>query len=155
MEIDSSIQQKKQVDIVELTIPCKSEYVGVARLAISGIASRMAFSYDDIEDIKIAVGEACINSIKHAYPSPTKQIREDNKILIRCATYPSKIDIMVKDNGVGFNHSRFKFDKKKEIPSKNGLGIFLMHSLMDDVNYEPDITIGTEVHMTKYLSNSY
>ena len=142
---------KDQVDIIELTIPCKSEYVGVARLAISGIASRMAFSYDDIEDIKIAVGEACINSIKHAYPPSKLEKKEDNKILIKCATYQSKIDIIVKDQGIGFKYLEVKPDEKKDIPSKNGLGIFLMKSLMDDVSYNPNLNRGTEVHMTKYL----
>src|SRR5919202_1882372 len=48
---------------VELIIPSRPEYVGVARLAILGVASRMRFSYDEVEDIRLAVGEACTRSI--------------------------------------------------------------------------------------------
>ncbi|MFS8513265.1 MAG: anti-sigma B factor RsbW, partial [Planifilum fulgidum] len=48
-------------DMIELTIPAKADFVGVVRLAVSGIASRMGFSYDDIEDLKVAVAEACTN----------------------------------------------------------------------------------------------
>jgi serine/threonine-protein kinase RsbW len=54
------------VDSVRITIPSRSEYVRVVRLAVLGIASRMAFSYDDVEDIKLAVSEACNNAILHA-----------------------------------------------------------------------------------------
>ena len=42
------------------------EFVRVVRLAVMGVASRMPFSYDDIEDIKLAVSEACNNAILHA-----------------------------------------------------------------------------------------
>ena len=36
----------------KIEIPCSSEFVGVVRLAISGLASRMQFSIEEIEDIK-------------------------------------------------------------------------------------------------------
>jgi serine/threonine-protein kinase RsbW len=49
---------------VELTIPALPEFVGVARLTILGIASRMSFSFDQVEDIRLAVGEACARSIE-------------------------------------------------------------------------------------------
>ena len=49
---------------VTLTIPCAPEYVGTARLTILGVASRMGFSYDQVEDIRLAVGEACANAIE-------------------------------------------------------------------------------------------
>ncbi len=51
---------------IALQIPSDAEYVRVVRLAVIGVASRMAFSYDDIEDIKLAVSEACNNAILHA-----------------------------------------------------------------------------------------
>ncbi|MFH0926604.1 MAG: anti-sigma B factor RsbW [bacterium] len=153
MDDNSTIQSNNRSDMIELTIPCKSEYVGVVRLTVSGIASRMAFSYDDIEDVKVAVGEACINAIKHAYPSSVKKEIEDNKILIRCTISPSKIDIFVKDTGVGFNYSQVNPNQKRDIPPKTGLGIFLMQSLMDSVIYKTELNNGTEVHMTKYLTN--
>ena len=51
---------------VEVKIPCRPEYVGVARLAILGVASRMRFSYDEVEDVRLAVGEACTTSVEWA-----------------------------------------------------------------------------------------
>ncbi len=52
-------------DKVCLSIPTKSEYVSVARLTSSVIANNMGFDIEDIEDIKVAVGEACNNAVLH------------------------------------------------------------------------------------------
>jgi len=41
--------------VVSLTIPCRAEYVGVARLAILGVASRLNFSYDEVEDLRLSL----------------------------------------------------------------------------------------------------
>ena len=56
---------------VKLTVPAVSDYIAVVRLAIAGVAARMNFSVDEIEDIKVAVSEACTNVVRHAYQSGT------------------------------------------------------------------------------------
>ena len=54
-------------DSIEIRFPSRSEYVGVVRLAVSGIAQRCNFTMDEIEDLKIAVTEACSNAVIHGY----------------------------------------------------------------------------------------
>ena len=44
-------------DTVSVLIPLKPEYVSIARLTASGIASRAGFDIDTIEDIKVAISE--------------------------------------------------------------------------------------------------
>src|SRR2546428_11122785 len=44
---------------IDLKIPGRPEYVVVVRLTAAAVAGRMGLSYDDIEDLKVAVGEAC------------------------------------------------------------------------------------------------
>jgi serine/threonine-protein kinase RsbW len=46
-------------DRIELVLPFKPEYVSVARLTVSGIANRMGYDIETIEDIKVAVAEVC------------------------------------------------------------------------------------------------
>lgn len=50
-------------DKISLVIPKKSDYISLARLVTSGIGNSMALDVDQIEDIKVSIGEACINSL--------------------------------------------------------------------------------------------
>ena len=44
---------------VELRIPADSAFLAVLRTATTGLAARLDFTLDDIEDLRIAVDEAC------------------------------------------------------------------------------------------------
>lgn len=142
---------KADFDYVEMKIPAKPEYVGVIRLTISGIASRMGFSYEVIEDIKIATSEAVTNAVQHAYQS-----NEGGEIVVGFALYEDRLEVMVSDSGKSFD---FKETKKATGPYKDhenveflregGLGLYLIESLMDEVNIQ--LNQGVSVFMTKYL----
>lgn len=49
----------KRQDVIRIQLPQKADYVSLLRLSVSGIASRMGFDIDTIEDIKVAVSEVC------------------------------------------------------------------------------------------------
>jgi serine/threonine-protein kinase RsbW len=127
---------------VELRIPSRAEWVGVARLAIAGIASRLQFSIEDIEDLKLAVAEACTNCIQHASGSES--------IAISCKIEKDKLVMTVEDSGVGASPGSLAPRHLGE-PQVGGLGVFLIRSLMDDVEYELGPQSGTRLTMTKFL----
>src|SRR5690625_7885510 len=84
----------KGFDFIEIKVPAKAEYVGVIRLTVSGIANRMGFSYDVIEDLKVAISEATTNVVAHAYDN------EDNgELNLGCGVYKNKLEIMISDQG--------------------------------------------------------
>jgi len=51
-------QDRPRAD-VELRLPADGAYVSVVRTTTAGLAARLDFLIDDIEDLRIAVGEAC------------------------------------------------------------------------------------------------
>ncbi len=53
---------------VELRLPAESAYVAVLRMTTAGLAARLDFTLDDIEDLRMAVGEACALVLEHAAP---------------------------------------------------------------------------------------
>jgi serine/threonine-protein kinase RsbW len=138
-------------DYIEIKIPAKPEYVGVVRLTLSGISSRMGFAYEDIEDIKIAASEACTNAVQHAY----KQ-NEQGEIVVGFGLYENRLEVMVADNGKSFDFlaakqriGKYNRDDSVEFLREGGLGLYLIESLMDEVRiHNKD---GVTVFMIKYL----
>jgi serine/threonine-protein kinase RsbW len=142
--------EKSGADVIELRLPARVEYIGIARLTVSGIANRLGLSFDEIEDLKLAVGEACTNAVQHAYGG------EDGTLRISCKLHPDRIVIEVADQGTGFSHESLKktlgpinHSLTIEDVTEGGLGLYLIHSLMDEV--EIHVEAGVVVSMTKYL----
>ena len=88
-------QKRSEADVISLQLPSLPEYLGVARLTVSGVANRLGFTYDEIEDIKLAVGEACSNAVKHAY----RLEEEPGLISLSFSIYPDRLVIVVTDEG--------------------------------------------------------
>ena len=53
-------------ETIKMEISANPEYVSIIRLTTSGIANKVGFCLDDIEDLKVAISEACTNAIKHS-----------------------------------------------------------------------------------------
>ncbi len=132
---------------IKLTIPSLSDYVGVARLTASGIANRMKFTHEDIEDIKIAVSEACTNAVQYAYGDSPGDIQ------IVFSIFEDKLEIKISDSGKGFDVDA-DIKTQEEDPEKIGLGlgIVFMRSLMDHVDYDTSAN-GTTVTLVKKVSS--
>ncbi len=56
-------------DAVEIRLPADSAYLSVLRTATAGLAARLDFTLDEIEDLRIAVDEACAMLLPHAIVS--------------------------------------------------------------------------------------
>jgi len=142
--------------VVTLTIPCAPEYVGTARLTLLGVASRMGFSYDQVEDIRLAVGEACANAIERAHRGAVSE----PQIQISCQVDAAKLTIEVEDQfGVGgaasASDENAGLDGERtasEIDGMNSqeLGALLMEILVDEVQVEAAPSGGTRVRLVKH-----
>src|SRR5690606_6884670 len=62
-------------DAVLLTVPADGAYLGVLRTAAAGLAARLHFTLDEIEDLRIAVDEACAMLLRLAAPTAELQCR--------------------------------------------------------------------------------
>lgn len=126
---------------ITLSLPSKAEYVSVARLTASVIANNMGFNIEEVEDIKVAVGEACNNAVLHG---KCDQDRFNLNFMIDEQAFI----VEVKDTGNGFDFEEYK-EPDLMNPRENGLGLFIMKSLMDEVEVTSNIENGTCIRMVK------
>ncbi|MBV8153457.1 MAG: ATP-binding protein [Candidatus Eremiobacteraeota bacterium] len=123
---------------VELRIPARAEWVAVARLAAAAVASRMRFSVDEIDDIKLAIAEACTSCIQRSEGVENIDIRWD--------ALPAELRITVVGDGRGPKLESVKNGSDDKV---GGLGVFLIRALMDTVEYEVDPERGPRLVMSK------
>lgn len=117
-------------DNIYLKIPCKPNYISLVRLTTSSIAHNLRLTIDEIEDIKVCIGEACINVIN--------QENKDN-ISIQYEVEEDKLTIRVKDV---LEHETEEVDGF----NKEELGLLIIRSLMDEVGFTED-----GICMVKYI----
>lgn len=135
-----------QERVVTLTVPASAEFVDLIRLNLYGVASKMKFSFEDIEDMKVAVSEACNNAVLHAYEGNAGNIE------VEFRASDEELAITVRDFGGSFTPDRAQIGSSlhgksiDEIQS-GGLGLYLMQALMDRV--EVQYGAGTAVTMSK------
>jgi len=117
----------------------------------------MGFTYDQVEDIRLAVGEACTNAIDRAARNGSHST--DNFINILCHVEAAKLTIEVEDHtGKGAAASDADIEAPAgDIEGMNPqeLGALLMEILVDEVNMEalPDGG-GTRVRLVKYTAEA-
>ena len=111
---------------VRLTIPAKPEYITLSRLALSGLSRVRPLAEETLADLKLALTEACSNSVRHAYDetgghvSISFELRDDRLI------------VEVVDDGAGFEPEVAGTNADKEL-SEGGLGIAIIRSIADEV----------------------
>ena len=127
---------------INMSLPSKPEYVSVARLTASFVANQMGFDIETIEDIKLAVGEACNNAILHS--------GSDETYKLEFIKHSDNLTIEIVDHGKGFSIEKYKKPDAEEL-QENGLGLFIIKSLMDTVEIETSEGQGTKIIMSKIV----
>src|SRR5579875_1546526 len=62
-------------DEVRLTVPAMPEYLRLARVTAAGLASRLGFSFDEVEDLRLAIDELCYGLTGNTGRPGTVEIR--------------------------------------------------------------------------------
>lgn len=128
--------------VVALSIPAKAEYIVLCRLALAGLARVRALEAETVADLKLALTEACSNSIRHAYAQGRTGVVE-----VRYELNGEKFQVEVTDDGAGFDVSTLAPDGE---PDEGGLGIAIIRALTDELAIESDGQ-GSRLRFTKYL----
>jgi serine/threonine-protein kinase RsbW len=111
---------------VRLTIPAKPEYITLSRLALAGLSRVRSFPDETLADLKLALTEACSNSVRHAYEDG------EGHVDISFELRDDRLIVEVADNGSGFELEQ-GVKKDEDVLSEGGLGISIIRSIADEV----------------------
>jgi len=143
---------KTRTQKFRLKIPSLTENLQLIRDFILKITAKGGFDSEVQEQIALAVDEACTNVIKHAHKNNARRL-----IDIQVQLDTQKIKIIITDKGEGFDITKLEKPDLKKFTKEarhGGLGIFLMRTLMDDVQYEFNPGVSNKVQMIKYRQNA-
>jgi len=117
---------------VRLTIPAKPEYITLGRLALTGIARLHDLADETLGDLKLALTEACTNSVRHAY------VEGQGEVEIRYEVSRDRLVVEVSDEGPGFTPPDAGARDEDNDLSEGGLGIAIIRALTDEL----DLVVG-------------
>jgi serine/threonine-protein kinase RsbW len=109
---------------VRLTIPAKAEYITLARLALSGLSGLRPLSEEALRDMKLAVTEACTNSVRHGYNDG------DGIVEVVYELQPDRLVVEVADDGPGFDAAGDR--PMGDGLAEGGLGIAIIRAVSDE-----------------------
>ena len=153
-EMEGSIQPADEGNEVELIIPMGADYELLAATTAEQLARRLKFRPEEINQIKTAIVEACINASEHSL-SPDRKIYqrfrvEDDKLVVTIASR-GIVPLNIHGNNDDPNVEQVLEDETGDpAEQRRGWGIKLIKTLMDEVEFER-VDEGTSLRMTKYL----
>jgi serine/threonine-protein kinase RsbW len=136
-------------NILNLSVTSQTKNLLLVRDFVSSAAKNAGFDEGTINNIIIAVDEACTNIIKHAY-----KYNPDNSIDISITFDNNNFNIIIKDTGTGFDPDSIKPPDMNEYFKQykvGGLGILLMRKMMDEVDYHCEPNKYNETVLSKKL----
>ncbi len=116
-----------------LTIPSSTSFLEEVREFVTSHATQAKFAEGVVEQMKMAVDEACTNVIEHSYEGNADQV-----IDITITTMPDKLVVVIRDKGLKFDRAAYQEpDLLQYAKSKKtgGFGVHIMRKLMDSVEY--------------------
>jgi serine/threonine-protein kinase RsbW len=134
---------------VRLTLPMIPNMELTASKTACAMGEQIGLSADKIDEVQMAVVEACINAFEHSGAAD----REVHVLLqvLGAGDDPQGLQITIQDTGVGFSPDKLTrrvADKAAKLPRKRGYGLKIIDGLMDDVDIQSDAE-GTTVVMRK------
>ncbi|MDP2209661.1 MAG: ATP-binding protein [Bacteroidota bacterium] len=134
----------------EIIVESTTANLVVVRKFVTEAALRSGIDEDTTNRIVLAVDEACTNIIRHAYKNISS-----NPIEVCINQNKNKFEVVITDYGKPFDpNSVKKPDIKDNLKNykKGGLGMFLMRSLVDEVDFRRDEGQKNVVRLIKYFN---
>lgn len=132
-------------DSIIIAIPSHPKYLSVVRAVTGKMGELCDIDESGIEDMKLAVDEACTNVIKHAYKGDVSR-----KIVLKYKITRKAFKVSIEDSGIKARIDLLKGRNLNEI-RPGGLGIHLIRRVFDVLAFDERKKNGNRLVLIKYL----
>lgn len=150
-----SVVTKKQDSLtgagIEVKMSADPEYLHVVRMLVRGITQVVGLEDED-DLVTLAVEEALTNVIRHSYGGPCDEpiVLKLGKINYGPEEKPA-LEIVIRDFGKQVDPQSIKGRDLGEV-KPGGLGVHIIHSVMDETKFSPADDCGMQLRMVKYIT---
>ena len=127
-----------------IDMPADVQALALVREEVHDLVGSLEFGESALFDIKVAVGEALANAVRHGSPTNGQA-----PIHITVTAYPDRVMVQVADPGSGFPGFDGEHVCSDDLYAVGGRGVMFMRALMDQVCFAPREGGGTEVTLVK------
>ena len=130
---------------VGITIPSHPKYLSVVRKTTDAVGKLYGLPEPDLEDIKLAIDEACSNVIKHAYGGD-----ETKKIVVKYTVTKKRFKVIIEDSGL---KAQIEFMQGRSLNDvrPGGLGIHFIKRVFDRLKFDEKKKKGNRLVLSKTL----
>jgi anti-sigma regulatory factor (Ser/Thr protein kinase) len=132
-------------DSFKITIPSHPKFLSIVRSITSKIGEIYGINETIVNDLKLAVDEACTNIIRHAYKGDTTK-----KIILKYKLSPIQITVILEDNGIKADINKLKGRNLDDI-KPGGLGIHFIKRVFDVFMLDEKKKKGNRLILIKHL----
>ncbi|MHB9125720.1 MAG: ATP-binding protein, partial [Armatimonadota bacterium] len=138
---EDAVSPKIEWKSCSFAAPARASALAGIRNKVSLLAAAMPFSTRQIEDIRLAVGEAATNAVKYG---PT----QGSMVLVRCFRHDDRFVVDICDAGCGFDPEA-EICREPDALREGSRGLYFIELLMDEVDFR--FACGTTVRLVKKL----
>jgi anti-sigma regulatory factor (Ser/Thr protein kinase) len=131
----------------EIKTASDPRFLSVIRAAAGQIAQVAGFESNQIDQIKLAIDEVCTNIIRHTYKEDF-----DQEILLRFFLLENGLEICIQDFGEKID-PRVLQSRRKVHAQPGGLGLSLIQSVMDEIEFGLPTAVGNKCRLLKRKVN--
>jgi serine/threonine-protein kinase RsbW len=131
--------------VVDLTLPTDARLISQTRRTVSGYLEQMGVAADVVDDVVLALDEACTNVMRHAFVGDTELFR------LTAELDEDEIVVVVEDEGIGLPPTKLREPLGMAEPTAtSGRGLQMIRSLMTNVALETaPLRQGTRLEMRR------
>ncbi len=141
--LEMRVEERPELWRCTVTLPARIEELSSARQEVVEALEPLRLPEATLFDIKVAVGEALANAVRHGSPHG-----EADEVGVDVAGFDDRVVIRVRDTGCGFSGEA---SCTGDVYASGGRGVMFMRALMDRVDFDVGDGGGTTVTLVKHL----